>query len=120
MSKVNSYGTAVSRGARIVIMVLLTLSLVSTILHIVPAANYLYWPAVAVSMELWPWFIIVNLFGLLLVRLRSKIVAVIFALGLVIAIWPFFSVSGTTASVEEQWKRHYPNVLGLRVPDSCS
>lgn len=90
-------------------MFLAILSSISTILCILPAANNVYWPAVAVSMELWPWFLVINILGMLLVRLRSKVIAAIFALGLVISVWPLFNISTVTASVEEQWKIHYPN-----------
>lgn len=104
------YDIAANKGVRIVILFLLTLSVIETILCILPAANNLYWPAVTVAMELWPWFIVINILGLLLVRLNSRLVALIFALGLVIAAWPLFQISSVTANIEAQWKKHFTHV----------
>jgi hypothetical protein len=57
---------------KIVVIPLCILSATETILCILPAANNLYWPAVAVAMELWPWFILINILGLLFIGLKSK------------------------------------------------
>lgn len=104
------YGIAANWGVRAAIVLLSVLSLTETILCILPAVNNLYWPAVAVSMELWPWFIAINILGMLLVRLKSRVIATIFALGLVISVWPLFNISSVTTSVEAQWKKQYTNV----------
>lgn len=107
MSNIGAYDTVITRGKHAVVLLLLMLSLTSTILCILPAANNLYWQAVAVSLELWPWFIAVNFIGLLLVRLGSRVAAAAFALGFVISVWPLFNISSVTASVENQWNEHY-------------
>jgi len=101
----------VSRVIRAVIVVLLFLSLTGTLLCILPVANNLYWPAVAVSMELWPWFLVINVLGLLLGRLRSKLIAATFAVGFVISVWPLWEVSEVTAGVEAQWQRHFTHAV---------
>ena len=109
-TRIRPYHIAVNWCVRAVIVFLFVLSLTETTLCILPAANNLYWPAVAVSMELWPWFIVINVLGLLLLRLKSKVIAAIFTLGLVISVWPLFYVSSVTASVEAQWKKQYTHV----------
>lgn len=107
MSNVRPYTSVIQGSTQVVIVLLFILSLTSTILNILPAANNLYWPAVAVSMELWPWLIAINLLGLLFVRLRYWTVAAVFVLGLIIAAWPLFTIPSLTASADAQWKEHY-------------
>lgn len=113
MSKGRFYVRVINSSVRAVIMFLLVLTLIRTTLCILPAANILYWPAVTVSMELWPWFIAINSIGLILIRNKSKIIAAIFALNLLISAWPLFAIHSVIASVETQWKKQY-----TKVPDA--
>jgi len=86
------------------VMFLLVLSSVETMLCALPAANNLYWPAVTIAMELWPWFIVVNTLGLLLTRLNSKVITAVFAIGFLLSVWPVFSLSAVTNQIETQWR----------------
>src|SRR5690349_17368403 len=104
------HSAIISKMVRIVTVFLLVLSLIETILCILPAANNLYWPALAVAIELWPWFIVVNMLGLLLVRLKLKTFAFVFLLGLVISLWPLFSFQSLTDQVEAQWKEQQMDI----------
>ena|SRR5688572_22107878 len=90
---------------KIVVLPLCILSATETILCILPAANNLYWPAVAVAMELWPWFILINILGLLFIGLKSKPLALVFALGLIVSAWPLFSVSSVIGHMDEQCRK---------------
>ncbi|MEX0901864.1 MAG: alpha/beta hydrolase [Pseudohongiellaceae bacterium] len=94
-----------------ILFLLFLLSAVYTALVLIPAANDLLWPAVTVAAELWPYFIALNVLGLLLSLFKWRLLALVFLLGLGVSSWPMLSVPSLNQSMAAQW-----DAQGFRQP----
>ena len=87
------------------IVLLGIVSIAGSSLPFYPFASEALWPVRMVARELWPFLLAVNALGLLLTlrRGRRRLVAPLFAVGLLGALWPFLQVGGVTRRFAQQW-----------------
>ncbi len=79
-------------------------SIAGTIGQWYPFASERLWAIGAVTLELWPWLLVLNAIGIALARGRRRVVLPVFALGAVLNVWPALLVLGVASDFGRQWR----------------
>ncbi|HKJ74745.1 MAG TPA: alpha/beta hydrolase [Alphaproteobacteria bacterium] len=97
---------------------LLVLSVIETILWMIPVPNETLWVVRMIARELWPWFIILNTLGLLLAIFWRRWFVPVFAFGLALMIWQLTQIAPLEHRMAQQWTLQGFSSAELRAPSA--
>jgi len=92
-----------SRTRAVIVALLAALSLIETLACLITIPTEQLWPVKMVAREITPWFLAVNLVGVL-IAWRWKISQAIFVVGVAVALWPVARDQGVAAGLQQQWR----------------
>ena len=105
---------------KITLRILCGVSILGTVLQLIPIPSESLWPLNAVARELWPWLLVFNVLALALTIARQKMLSAVFALGSVVAGWPLLQLHGIASSMKDQWQANAFPAEQLPHPDMSS
>ena len=86
-------------------MLLALLSSLEVLGSLLPISSETLWPVRMVAREISPWFVAMNLLGVVLAIRGLRAVLPLFVIGLAVAVWPIVQMSLVRADIMEQWRQ---------------
>jgi acetyl esterase/lipase len=93
-------GGARQRGSTL----LAALSVVQVLACLLPIPTESLWPVRMVAREIAPWFLVVNLLGIVLTIHGSRARRALFGIGFIVAAWPIAQIRSVDADITAQWR----------------